>query len=548
MPRVVAPPKPVAAVMAKRPLVKAAPAPPAVESCPLCIEEMDETDLSFRPCSCGYRVCLFCYEQIKLHCRSQCPGCRREYGKADTETPSDLSRTASDAGDTAGARDRQQATSAASRPSPSTASHAPPPSASTQQQQQQPTRASVKASAPSQAVKRGPDQGGRRNEDSAPGLPSGATWATNRQEAQQASQAPAVADDTAWPSLADSTAQTRRTEEHNHRRSTSVTSSVDHLPSVNSSVDLMSQDPVVSPEQLGLGSQNMLHATSSSSFYPQAQVSTSVFGMSRTVNVPLPNSQGVEPHPETSSLLSSINQAVRNGTLTSKEAAAQLVALLKQKEAQNGKVQSLLAAGKAPPGFASTPGAPAPIAPPPAVSPLGQQQVGLSAQVGGNLLNPLDSPIVPAPPIGRYQPIGKPIAPPGGGLQQDQGQLGGYGQGYNPQGQANGTYSMWNGLPGLSVDLPSSSYNPLATAWQAQSGYGAVGQGVACFAATKAPPPGFGYNPVAGVAAAAGGAVDAAKAPGESRYNPLGVVPSSASARTPPPGMSSYRPTLGAGL
>lgn len=457
----------------------------------------------------------------------------------DTDTPPDLSRAASDAVDTSAARDRHQTTTV-TRASHSQAQHAPTHPANPLLRPTAP-----KAPAAVQPVKRGPDQGVRKHEDSAPGLPSGATWATNRQEAQAASQAPPVADDTAWPSLADSTAQARRTEEHHnhiHPRSASVASSVDPMPSVNSSVDLMSQDPVVPPEQLGLGSQGMLHTSSNASFYPQAQVSTSVFGMSRTVNVVLPNNQGVEPYQETSTLLSSINQAVRSGALTSKEAAAQLVALLKQKEAQNGKVQSLLAAGRAPPGFAATPGTQAPIASQPLNVPSAQNQL----QGGGTLLSPMDNPVVPAPPIGRYQPIGKPVAPPG--LQQDQGQaLGGYGQGCNPQSQSVGTYSMWNGLPGLSVDLPTGSYNPLATAWQQQvyGGVNTLGANHNGASTTRAPPPGFGYNPVA----ASVGSVDSDKALGEGRYNPLGVHPSAASARAPPPGMSSYRPQMmGAGL
>lgn len=80
-------------------------------TCPLCIEELDSTDLQFLPCPCGwvaacrvplcrssslsnpaqtqpmcfdcrYRVCLFCYGKIKEMCHSLCPGCRREYGEA----------------------------------------------------------------------------------------------------------------------------------------------------------------------------------------------------------------------------------------------------------------------------------------------------------------------------------------------------------------------------------------------------------------------------------------------------------------------------------
>lgn len=451
----------------------------------------------------------------------------------DEEGSATLARAVSEPEDTR-ERQGQQVSAQTSRPTTSSAH------STTHQHVQQTSRPlpAAKPAAPAAAVKRGPDQPAPRrqpHEDVTPGLPSGATWGTQRQEAANASQAAPVADDMAWPSLADSTAQVKaRVEEsnNNHRRSTSVTSSVDRAPSVNSSTDLMSQDPVVLPEQLGLA-QSVLHGQAAAGFYQQAQVSTSVFGMSRTVNLQLGGNQG-EPYPEAVSLLSNINQAVRAGTLTSKDAAAQLVSLLKQKEAQNGKVQSQLAAGKAPPGF-SMPGAPAPIAPPPATSSSGQQGAGLSAQLGGSLLSPLDNPIVPAPPIGRYQPIGKPIGPPGGLQQLQQAGAGQYGGAFGQQQQGTGTYSMWSGLPG--IELTTGGYNPLAASWN-QGGLGLVQQAnpttssTSSFtnnAAAKAPPPGFGHLAV-GTGATA-----------ESRYNPL-------AARAPPPGMSSYRPQLGAGM
>lgn len=48
--------------------------------CPLCCEELDETEKLFYPCVCGYQLCLFCYDRIKSECKSQCPGCRQIYG------------------------------------------------------------------------------------------------------------------------------------------------------------------------------------------------------------------------------------------------------------------------------------------------------------------------------------------------------------------------------------------------------------------------------------------------------------------------------------
>ncbi|PON76020.1 43kDa postsynaptic protein [Trema orientale] len=47
-------------------------------SCPICYEDLDVTDSSFLPCSCGFRLCLFCHKQI-LEADGRCPGCRKQY-------------------------------------------------------------------------------------------------------------------------------------------------------------------------------------------------------------------------------------------------------------------------------------------------------------------------------------------------------------------------------------------------------------------------------------------------------------------------------------
>ena len=44
--------------------------------CPLCMEDMDVTDKNFRPCKCGYQICLFCYNKIKDNHNGACPACR----------------------------------------------------------------------------------------------------------------------------------------------------------------------------------------------------------------------------------------------------------------------------------------------------------------------------------------------------------------------------------------------------------------------------------------------------------------------------------------
>ncbi|KAI0094086.1 hypothetical protein BDY19DRAFT_920744 [Irpex rosettiformis] len=47
--------------------------------CPLCLEEMDISDINFKPCPCGYQICRFCWHHIKENLNRRCPACRREY-------------------------------------------------------------------------------------------------------------------------------------------------------------------------------------------------------------------------------------------------------------------------------------------------------------------------------------------------------------------------------------------------------------------------------------------------------------------------------------
>ncbi|KAG6814288.1 hypothetical protein H0H92_013413 [Tricholoma furcatifolium] len=47
--------------------------------CPLCLEEMDISDLNFKPCICGYQICRFCWHHIKVNLNKRCPACRRVY-------------------------------------------------------------------------------------------------------------------------------------------------------------------------------------------------------------------------------------------------------------------------------------------------------------------------------------------------------------------------------------------------------------------------------------------------------------------------------------
>ncbi|KAA8530289.1 hypothetical protein F0562_004998 [Nyssa sinensis] len=51
---------------------------PQPSSCPVCFEDLDPTDSSFLPCSCGFWLCLFCHKRI-LEVDERCPGCRKQY-------------------------------------------------------------------------------------------------------------------------------------------------------------------------------------------------------------------------------------------------------------------------------------------------------------------------------------------------------------------------------------------------------------------------------------------------------------------------------------
>ena len=47
------------------------------------MEELDITDRNFRPCKCGYQICLFCYRHIKDDLNGLCPACRAPYDDAN---------------------------------------------------------------------------------------------------------------------------------------------------------------------------------------------------------------------------------------------------------------------------------------------------------------------------------------------------------------------------------------------------------------------------------------------------------------------------------
>ena len=47
--------------------------------CPLCCEPFELTDKCFKPCGCGFQVCMFCWNQIRAVGNGLCPGCRSVY-------------------------------------------------------------------------------------------------------------------------------------------------------------------------------------------------------------------------------------------------------------------------------------------------------------------------------------------------------------------------------------------------------------------------------------------------------------------------------------
>lgn len=563
-----------------------------------------------------YRICLFCFEKLKLHCNSACPNCRRGYG---SEEAMEYAKQLAEERAQEASRPKAFAaagSSAAVAASSSVADRPPP-------KPVQPSVAARREAAPLISAKRGSgalEEGAAGPGPSTSGLPSGVTWASaspnslSRHQSVEIERPQLNMDESSWPSLGPAQPQQPQQQQHNTRqgeghqarqrereqreqqrerekerererateavqqavgvqgqgvqqqqqrgaqqqrhqhtssatsdnlngyadmsgadtrRSSSVASSMDRVAS-SSSLELMSQDPPITPEQLmQLQHQHQQYQAQAPALAAQpafppappgfelstpffgAQVCTTVNGLRRAVNVPLSiGSNDVEPYPEAPALLASMQQGVAQGTLSSKEAAAQLFALLRQKEqeGQAARTRSMLAASRPPPGFGSqaSPAAEATSAPTTASA---APQVA-SAVVPASRPPPppgfsaLQGTVVAAPAVVRA-----PIQPP---VQQsaDRGFAGAGQIGLNANGTPR-TYSMWSGLPGMDLSastgltslwqglnataLPSLAtqtqpYNPLGLADPSLS-YAAR---PAASGAPKAPPPGFGpsvYQP-----------------------------------------------------
>ncbi|KAH8581979.1 Not4hp Mot2p [Cryptosporidium sp. chipmunk genotype I] len=58
-------------------------------TCPLCMEEMDETDRKFFPCKCRYQICLWCFYHVRDQLDNKCPACRQQYENSLTSKSCD---------------------------------------------------------------------------------------------------------------------------------------------------------------------------------------------------------------------------------------------------------------------------------------------------------------------------------------------------------------------------------------------------------------------------------------------------------------------------
>jgi len=50
------------------------------------MEFLELDDYNFHPCSCGYQICRFCWNKIRIEGSGLCPACRSPYA----ENPADF--------------------------------------------------------------------------------------------------------------------------------------------------------------------------------------------------------------------------------------------------------------------------------------------------------------------------------------------------------------------------------------------------------------------------------------------------------------------------
>lgn len=546
MPRANPPPKAMnAAAVGGRGKAKATPGrvPPGIDAkrsvekveCPLCIEDMDETDLAHKPCPCGYQICAFCYEEVKLKCRSMCPGCRRVYGSAPELTEA---KDEDDGDQALSVEDMAPSSSYAfTKPVPR-----PPPGFG----QNRDLGAALACALPKNAAGKTTSHARKLSDHSTQakrpnntadesyaqhGLPNGAAWGSPSLSRQDSVELPSAVDETAWPSLADSSAAVAAAPPVPHRQQQRL--------DYESSVSRVSSSSCVGLERAA----SCTSETSVEAHLPNgtlcngpsvvhANFHATVNGVRRAVCVPLVP-EDVDPVENAHLMVSKLQHDVRVGHMGSRQAAAELLALLKSREREEGRTPSLLSCGRAPPGFASV-----------------RQFASDGPILATSPLNNSENPIV-SPPTAKCRPISPPL---NSGANSAAAARNFHANGAPLAFSTAG--SMWTNscLPGIDVSLggggwqggnPGTAYQvnlptPVPVA-QAQLGPSNLDPPVN-FSGTsglKPPPPGFGPTALLNANTAAG--YRAPYAPIGARYNPLEF----STAKNPAPGMpAAYRPPL----
>ena len=82
------------------------------ETCPLCCNDMDATDLAFKPCKCGYQLCAWCWHQIMEvgfgETVGKCPACRQDYDQDLLEFDAEQVASLTDASSAQQRRERRR--------------------------------------------------------------------------------------------------------------------------------------------------------------------------------------------------------------------------------------------------------------------------------------------------------------------------------------------------------------------------------------------------------------------------------------------------------
>eukprot|EP00877_Chromochloris_zofingiensis_P005303 jgi/Chrzof1/14774/Cz09g15200.t1 len=344
------------------------------------------------PCSYKrYQVCLFCYERLQKEFNGACPGCRTQYGTEHDAFSQQEERSN---------QQQQQEQHAASeplhdRPSARTTAQTAAASSSTHQQ----TSPSIKAA----AMRRpGESSHSRSSSSSLPSetqqiLPAGTTWGSNQMLRQASSESeqsiPTTSDESAWPSLATAASGPVSNARSETLRRQSSSSSLSSLQSYNQSQmhhglpkhsgtpqpqqaiqptlrphaaqqqqqqpgqHMLQQQQQQQPPQQQLQQQPQRHP-----IFSAVEVTSMVAGVRKSVAVPISTNKEIMPHPEAAALLSVMQQAVRDGSVNSADAAVQLVQLLRNLQVDNNRQPGSPIAARAagyrprPPGFGAAPG------------------------------------------------------------------------------------------------------------------------------------------------------------------------------------------------